>query len=358
MTTSINREALLKALALVRPALATQDFIPALTHVRFDGEYAMTYNDISAISVACGVDIKRCVPGDLLIRALGSFGGSTVALAYDEAKSTLLLSSGRSKLKLPTLAGSAFPFELPSDNAPELMLDKHIVRGIERCLISVGSDPTHPEQMGVTLEADTDGHAVLFSTDNFSISRYQTKSKVELPGDAPIILPTFFCEQIVALSRQFSEEEARLTIFPTSLLIEFGLAAAVFTKTLVDLTPVDFPKVIKRHVVSPASVELSKIPDAFDAAFQRQLLVLANEVDKTTKVETDYTGVSLFSTSAMGDADDDIEMKLTKEVQFLVDPALVVRGLKTCTKVGFYPKVMILADDDGSFLHLIAHCNV
>lgn len=356
MSSSTNREALLRILGLVRPALASQDYIPALTHVKFDGEYAIAYNDISAISVACDAPIKRCVPGDLFIRALGSFGGSTVALAYDDAKSSLLLSSGRSKLKLPTLDPKDFPFSIPTEVAPEIILTAPIMRGIERCLISVGADPTHPEQMGVTLEEGADG-AVLFSTDNFVISRFQTNADIKLPGEAPIILPTFFCEQLVTLSKAFPEESVRLTIFPTALLAELGLAAAIFTKTLVDLTPVDFPKVIKKHIVSPASVDLSKIPDAFDAAFERALLVLSNDVDKVTKVETDYSGVSLFSTSAMGDSDDDIEMKLTKEVQFLIDPALVVRALKVCTMVGFYPKVMIFGDDSGSFLHLIAHCS-
>ena len=160
--------------------LATQAYIPALTHIQFDGEYATTYNDISAISVRAKVDVEACLPGDLLIRALNSFGAENIAFQQGPKDDSLVISSGRSKLKLPVLPLSAFPYEAPdTKKASEIVLDHSILKGIERCLLSVGNDPTHPAQMGVTLDADDKGNAVLFSTDNFTISRYQTKSKIE-----------------------------------------------------------------------------------------------------------------------------------------------------------------------------------
>lgn len=360
MSTSINRESLLKVLALLRPALSTQDYIPALTHVHFDGEYATAYNDISAISIVSNAPINRCVPGDLFIRALGALSGATVALAYDEAKSTLLLSSGRSKLKLPTLGPKEFPYEAPYGKGDEIAVTKEMLRGIERCLLSVGADPTHPAQMGVTLDTDDAGHAVLFSTDHFTISRYQTKSPIELVGDVPVILPTFFCEQLVSLHKAFPDEKITLSVLSGALLAEFELAAMLFTKSPIDIEPLNFVKVISKYIDKPnAPPGLMKIPDAFDGAFGRALLVLANETDKTTKVSPSPEGrLLLSSTSSMGDADDEIELTAaTTLTEFLVDPALVVRASKTCSKMAFYKKTMLLADDDATFLHLIAHCS-
>jgi len=146
--TSTNREALVKAAAAVRPALATQAFIPALQHILFDGNFATAYNDIAAISVRCKADVERLLPGELLIKALGAFGAEQII--FQEGKDgALVLSSGRSKLTLPTLAPEAFPLVWPkAADGDEIELDHSILKGIERCLISVGNDPTHPAMMG------------------------------------------------------------------------------------------------------------------------------------------------------------------------------------------------------------------
>lgn len=356
---SINRAELLRIAGLVRPALATQDYIPALTHIKFDKGYATAYNDISSIAIRAELNLNRCVPGDLLIRALGSFGGENVAIAFDDKTSALLLSSGRSKLKLPTMNIKDYPFDIPPEEAPSIVLTPEIIKGVERCLISVGNDPTHPAQMGVTLEVDALGKAILYSTDNFTISSFRTSTAISLPGDSPIILPTFFCEQLVSLSKAFPKEITTLYLFPGAICVDFGTEAILFNKTVLDLEPMDFQNILKKHC-NPAKVanDLQTIPDAFDAAFNRALLVLSNELDKSTQVKINSNGITLSSSSNLGDSFDEIEFKANgADKEFLIDPSLVIRASKCCSKLSFYPKVMLLSDDSGSFLHLIAHCS-
>ncbi len=358
MITNTNRADLLKIAGLVRPALATADYIPALTHILFDGEYATAYNDISAIVVRAKIGLNRCIPGDLLIRALSSFGGETVAMAFDAKTNALLVTSGRSKIKLPTLAPADFPFEVPTDTAPELDLTPPIIKGIERCLLSAGSDPTHPAQMGVTLEAD-DGKAVLYSTDNVTISRARTESWVELPAGSPVILPTFFCEQLISLAKAFPKAKPILVLLPGGLLVDYvdevGSVASLFSKTVVDLTPIDFPTIVGRFVdPAKAGKAMVKIPDALDSAFGRALLVLSQEPAKTTTVTVEGKMLTLESDSAMGQSDDEIAFD-HPDVTAKVDPALVVRGLKACSKMSITKKVLVLGDDAGDFLHLISY---
>ena len=359
---STNREALVKVTNLVRPALATQAYIPALTHIRFDGDYATAYNDISAISVRAKVDVEACLPGDLLIRALNSFGAENIAFQQGAKEDSLVISSGRSKLKLPVLPLDAFPYEEPdTKKASEVVLDHSILKGIERCLLSVGNDPTHPAQMGVTLDVDEKGNAVLFSTDNFTISRYQTKSKIELPGDSPVILPTFFCQQLVTLSKTFNEDEIVLLLVPGALMVEFGKAAKLFNKTLVDLEPLDFPRIFDKHCSLKSIKERAfNIPDAWDAAFNRALLVLSGEVDKATKVTVSDDTIKLHSTSSMGDSDDsmahDGDAADAPQDAFYLDPSLVVRASKVCGRMAWNEKALSLVDTEHQFVHLIAYC--
>lgn len=359
---STNREALVKIAVLVRPALSTQNYIPALTHIRFDGVYASAYNDVSGIMVKSPVDIQVCLPGELLIKTLNSFGAENISL-QEASDKAVVLSSGRSKIKMPTLEVSAFPLTLPeTKKAAEVVLDASILKGIDRCLLSVGNDPTHPAQMGVTLDADDKGNALLFSTDNFSISRYQTKSKIELPGDSPVILPTFFCQQLVALSKAFPDEEVVLYLVPGALLVEFGRVGKLFNKTLVDLEPLDFPRIFDKHCkMAGLKDRLATIPDSWEASFNRAMLVLGGEVDKVTRVTVAEESIKVHSSSSMGDSDDtmgyDGDHRLAPQEPFYLDPALVLRASKSCGLMTFNDKALALADSEAQFTHLIAYCS-
>lgn len=355
MSTTIQREALAKIANIVRPALSTLPYIPAYQHILFDGKQALAYNDISAIAVAAEFDIERCLPGEMLIKALGSFAGAEVLLQEDPKSESLLLSSGRSsKLKLPTLPHSSFKFRMPAAGRDGLALTDDIIAGIGKCLISVGNNQKHPATLGVTMDEEG-GCAVLYSIDNATISRCATKSKVKLPGGAPVILPTFFCEQMTLLAKAFPKDDIDLHfIGADGLLVTFGKSASLFTKTISDLSPLDFPSIIKKNL-DLAGVKLEAIPDAFDAAFGRAMLVLANEMDKTATIKPTRQGFSLHAESAYGVADDDIAFKGEVPDSFSIDPTYVLRAAKVCTHLACTPRVLVMGSGDSSFLHMIAH---
>lgn len=362
--TTAKRDALLSSMTLVRPALATQSFIPAWTHILLADGFATTYNDTMSIQVRAPLDGLEsvCVPGEMFIRALGSFNAETVLLQEHGDAQALLLTSGRSKLKVPVLPAADFKLPNLKGTPAEVALTDDILVGIKQCLFSVGADPTHPAQMGVTLGVLGDGSrgaAVLYSTDNTAISRYCTTSKIELPGGAPIILPTHFCEQLLVLAKAFPEDDLDLLVYPGAVKVQVGKKASLLTKMMVDLEPLDFESIISKYLdVAEVKKHLSVLPPAFDAAFNRALLVLASETDKATKITPERDGsVSLFSKTALGEAEDDFTLdKKADGKPFHVDPSLVLRAAKTCGSVAFYPRVLVLASDDAKFIHLIAHC--
>jgi DNA polymerase III sliding clamp (beta) subunit (PCNA family) len=210
--------------------------------------------------------------------------------------------------------------------------------------------------MGVTLDAE-EGKAVLYSTDNFTISRFETGDKLKLPGDAPVILPTFFCNQLLALARAFPKDDIDLVLIPGVLLAEFGKAATLMTKTLVDLEPLDFGRIIEKHCkLQAVAKNEGEIPAAFDAAISRASLVLSAEVDKAMRIKSlDSKSIHLHAESQQGVSDDEMQFAGSEADSFLVDPLLVARGLKGCTHMCIsFPTVMVLRDE--SFTHVIAHC--
>lgn len=353
----VKRAELLWATNLVRPALAAQDYIPSLTHICFDGETAIAYNDITAILVRSPIEIEGCLPGDLLIKALNSMNAAEV-MVQEDGVGKVLLSSGRSKLKIPTLPITDFPFEVPPASGDPIKITADILKGIELCLVAVGNDPTHPAQMGVTMEAGKTG-ALLYSTDNFTVSRYQTVSKVVLPADVPVILPTFFCQQLVSIAKAYPDEAVELDVHAGSLVASFGDQAQLFTKQLLDLEPMDFASILKKYKVDAnLTNSLVPIPDDFEAAFSRALLVLDKELDKTTKISIGAKRMKLLSTSPAGESSDSFAFDVPGEQEpFYVDPVIVSRASKACSKIAALDRVLVMTNKEASFLHMIAHCS-
>lgn len=369
MTTLLKRIQLLQALTLVRPALAPQPYIPALTHVRMSTAPACVtaYNDILSISVSTDSPWNLCLPGDLFIKALNSLTSDTVKVQVSEGEQSVVLTSGRAKLKLPALPVSDFHFTAPSlHKSDSVPLSADLLLGLSRCLLNVGNDPTHPEQMGVTLDRMEDGTGVLYSTDNFTLSRYVT-TELEQPAGmewGAIILPTLFCQQLVNLNKAFPDQDVALFVLPGMLLAKIGESATVSTKTLVTHEPLEFAAKLEKHgKVKRLKSRVVPIPTAWEGAFERAMLVLSTDLEKVTKVDINSEALRLHSTSPMGDSDDAMAVsdgwhpEGAPSESFYLDPSLVLRTSKVCTHMAFTETAIVLTDQNCKFVHVIAYCS-
>jgi len=351
----INREHLLQSLNLAKAAVAGQAYVPALTHFAFDGWGVLAYNDVSAIGIHAPIDMPVCLPAEMLIKTLNSMTAESI-LITETGEDAVVVAAGRSKVKIPFLPLNSFPFEFPPVCYDDgFIVTADMLKGIEKCLVGVGTDPTRPAQMGVTLEA-TEFGCVLYSTDNFTISRYKSKSHIKLPGNVPIILPAFFCNQMLALAKAFMDEEIAVGLPKGAICANFGGQAMLFTKLLVDLEPLDFARLFSKYLQGAGTDDAAEIPNGFESALDRALLILSTEMDKATNISVAGGKMRLFSSSGQGEATDLLAFEHPDTDSFLADPALVSRASKTCRKMKLLEKVMLLTD--GQFLHLIAHCSV
>lgn len=339
---------LLRICSLVRPALATADYIPALTHIQFRDGDVTTYNDVNAIQVRADVGFNSCVPGELLIKALSSFKGENVVFSLGEK---LQVASGRSKINMPVLIAGKFPFDAPNQCDAEVTLTPDIIGAIKECLVAVGTDPKMPARMGVTLEASTGGKATLYSTDGVTICRASTDSPMRLPGDAPIILPTFFCEQVVALRKAYPDKPVTLELHPGALLAAFGDEALAYSKTMIDVEPIDFEAVLNRFL--PANLKSQAVPDGMDSAVSRAILVQSGNDNMRTTFRKEGGNLTM-SSSGFSEAVDELECKAEFD-DFTVDPSLLARGLKGCSHIAFAKLVTVLTHQDHSFIYVLAH---
>jgi hypothetical protein len=288
-----------------------------------------------------------------MIKALTSLGGAEVVLAL--SGESLVMSCGRSKVKLPTLPIDSFPFDMPEFEGKGIQLNSQILQGIANCLPGSGNDPTHPAQMGVTM-APIMGKIGLYSTDNFTVSRYLAKSPIKIPGEVPIILPTFFCQQLLSLAKAYPDQTIRLDAKADYLLAQIGEHVSLYSKIAVQVEPLDFERVISKHLGSEEELEdeLQSIPTGFDAAVDRSLLVVGSEVDKAATCIVGKGKLKLDTTSATAEASDSFGYKSALELSVRIDPTFVSRSLKLGTHLAVLDKSMVITDG-GNFLHLISY---
>lgn len=356
--TTIRRDTLQRNLTLARAALANQPYIPALTHFCVADGGVTAYNDIAAIFVQFPHDLNCCLPGDLLLRTLTTLpAGGEVMLRPGKDGDALQITSGRTNLKLPTLARLDFPLDWGRDLGraeATLELDNEMLTGIKRCLLAVGSNPNFPEQMGVTLDS-VGGKARLYSTDDNTISQYTTASPVSLPAGAPIFLPTFFCEQVVAIADAFPDDALDLSLHPGAVVLTVaGDKARLMQKMDTAVQTPDFTTQVSKHTAGNATPH--DIPVGWEAALQRALLVLGASTTKVTRVSPTKEGLQLLTASQMGEADDSLTWagKPPREDVWL-DPAFVVRGSKFTSRMAFGGRALQLVSSDGKFMHVIGY---
>jgi DNA polymerase III sliding clamp (beta) subunit (PCNA family) len=364
MSNQINRVELLKKLTMAKPAVSAQAYIPILSHFMFDGDSVTAYNDINAITVLCDTGIHGCLPAELLIKTLSSFSSDAVLFVQDTGQ--VIVSAGRSKIKLPTLPAADFPYspnkwQHGASNKKEdkcigsFKMTDVMLKGLKKCLIGVGTDTAHPATMGVTLDPMySKTQAAFYSTDNTTLSRFLFNTAMEIPGDMHVIMPTFFCNQILSLVK--GTEAVEIEIYAGSLVAIFADGTLLFTKTIADLEPMDFPKVIDKYMDTDSGKTLD-IPDVFDQSIERALLIQSAEPNKTTLVTVENKKLVLESVSKYGESRDEMSYA-GDDVQFKIDSAKVKRVTPVTTKMSLLPKVLVLSDDNQEFIHLIAHCSM
>lgn len=346
----MKRQNLLEALDLVKPALSGQDFIPILSHFVFDGESVYAYDDVLAIDTECDFPLHGAVKGNLLLGLLNKSLSPEVKVEVEEDQARFKL--GKSKINLPILPESSSILEIPDEafELPSIELSEDDINGLEKCLISVGEDMTHPQQMGITVRITSDT-LVFFSTNNMTISTYQRDGKFddEVLTEG-VILPGRFCEQMVRIAKK-EQESVQLSI-GTGYALAFVSKHMIFSKLINELTPLDFDAAIKSHL-KDASEEKIPVPMQLSMALERALLVLADAPDKVTKVNLANGKLSLLSESGPSSVEDSMAINDKKEMETKIPTQLLLRALVYCNKMEFLRSCLLLEGDD--FTHLVAY---
>lgn len=379
----MDRKSFVEALALVEPALANNDLIPALTHFWFTGDAVMGYNDVISVSVPCKTPFRGSVKGDILYRFISKCTGSTVEFSeitpgksskkkkkestpdvdsLDDAPN-LMVKCGRSSLKVRLFPEDTFLFTIP-DYEDWAVIDvepKVLAAALDVCLQSLGNHISEPERNGITILPQEKRVLHLYATDSVTLSHaaVTNQSRSELPDR--FVLSFAFCDAARALLAKGKQKAYQLHLDSDHAVMVFDGDIKLFGRLIEDIHPLDFEKVFDRHLPKRDTNLMIPIPQRLPIVLERSYVAVAKAMtpDTTFKVFEDGKGMSLriVARSEYGEVRDRVRLDGGDghpEVEVRVDLARVRKcGFEVFDAIRITPACVVLSKG-GDMYHLIS----
>ena len=339
MKFTIDRDALLKALTHVQSVVERRNTIPILSNIllRADDntvELSATDMDIAVIEKV-SADVSQ--QGATTVAAHTLFdivrkleGGSQIELGGGSEEGQMAMRSGRSTLKLATLASEDFPAMTDDDMPHSFVLGATDLRSlIDRTRFAISTEETRYYLNGIYFhKADADGIAVLrvVATDGHRLARVEMPLPNGADGMPGIIVPRKAVNELRKLIDEI-EEEVEVSLSDTKIRFAFG--NVVLTSKLIDGTFPDYDRVIPDGNDKTLEVDC----DDFAAAVDR-VATISTEKSRAIKLTVEPGNIILSASSPeSGTASEEIEVDYAQKsieigfnARYLLDIAQQIEG--------------------------------
>lgn len=343
-----DRVAMLAALNLVKPALATKDLVEELAHVWFDGETLTAYNDADlGIQAPFTSPFRGGIRGALLLGLLSNSRAKDVIFEPEE-EGFVLLKAARAKARLTVLDPGRAVYELPADSSSVFKFGEDFTDALQSVLLSVGNDTSIPEKMGVTVIIE-DGFIEMYTTDSKTIASAEVaipaKAVKVLKGGSRYILPTAFCEQLLRLCGSGGFLDLQKDI--VTARNDDGVFIWARQVEISD-KPFNFVGSISRHTKFPKDAKF-EIPSRLSLALDRSLTMLDGLPDEPARIAVSAGKLRLETTAeGRGELKDSVDIPDTvPDVTFRIAPALIKRALGLATHAQMSDKVIYMTNAQG-----------
>lgn len=335
----MNRQKLLGALKVCRPALASNDLIPVLSHFCFDGGVVFAYNDITCISAELAdCDLECAVPGEILYKVLDSFSSKEVTLELGKKELVVRDKGKRSKVTLPFITRHSYLYSGPDDSdiREEYDVNEHFIEPLDYCLGSVPDNPLLPYQMGITLTNTgsmyaSDGNTISYGDMPFEISE-------------SVLLPTMFCKQLIS----YFSEGTILGLGKGFALARFENGTEVFTKLPFDAQPERFQRVIEKHIPSGDEIPYVEIPKTLEPCLERCMAILGGDLEKIIQINITEKGFEVYAESRYGTISDSFKARIDEAYEGQYDVEVLRKAIQTSDSIAFLEDIAIVASDEGT----------
>lgn len=258
MKFSIERGALLKAVAQAQSVVERRNTIPILANVLIEAsgdtvQFRATDLDIEVVDKApasverAGATTVSAVTLNEIVRKLPD--GSLVTLTADSAAGRLTIDAGRSNFSLATLPKEDFPVMASSDYAANFTCKAPVLRRLfDKSKFAISTEETRYYLNGVYMHiADSDGGKVLrcVATDGHRLARIDAEMPDGAANMAGVIVPR---KTVGEMRKLLDDDDMDVAVSVSETKVRFATADITLTSKVIDGTFPDYTRVITQEI--------------------------------------------------------------------------------------------------------------
>ena len=321
MKLTVERAALLRALAHVQSVVERRNTIPILSNALLEarsGALRITATDMD-LAVVEKVPAEVSQDGATTVAAHTLYDivrklpeGAQIEIGSGREEGRLDLRSGRSRLSLAALPSEDFPVTTDGDTPHNFAVTAGELRTlIDRTQFAVSTEETRYYLNGIYLHAakaeDSDGEVLrAVATDGHRLARVDVPLPKGASGMPGVIVPR---KTVGELRKLVEEGDAEIAVSLSETKIRFALDSVVLTSKLIDGTFPDYKRVIPSNNDKALEVECDAFAKAVDL-----VSTISTEKSRAVKLSLGKGSLVLSASSPeAGSASEELEVGYSAE---------------------------------------------
>lgn len=292
MKLTIERAALLKALAHVQSVVERRNTIPILSNVLITAQkgrlsLAATDMDLAIteqVDASVGKAGSTTAPAHTLYEIVRKLpDGAQVELEVATDGNSLVIRAGRSRFTLQCLPPADFPAMAEGDLPHRFQLPATDLKGIiDRTRFAISNEETRYYLNGIYFHAATAGGTAVLrgvATDGHRLARVEVplpKGASEIPG---VIVPR---KTVNELRKLLDDDEATIAVSVSETKVRFATPVITLTSKVIDGTFPDYTRVIPQNNTRRLEVDASEFAKAVD-----RVATVSSERSRAVKLALD-----------------------------------------------------------------------
>ena len=292
MKFSIERAALLKAVAQAQSVVERRNTIPILANVLIEAEgdtarFRATDLDIEVVDLApakvdrAGATTVSAVTLNEIVRKLPD--GALVTLSDNAQTGRLTIEAGRSTFALATLPREDFPVMATSDYASNFSAPAPVLRRLfDKSKFAISTEETRYYLNGVYMHvSDADGAKVLrcVATDGHRLARIDAPLPMGAEGMPGVIVPR---KTVGEMRKLLDDDNALIAVSVSDTKIRFATPTITLTSKVIDGTFPDYTRVIPQGNTKRLEVDAAEFAKAVD-----RVATVSSERSRAVKLTID-----------------------------------------------------------------------
>jgi DNA polymerase-3 subunit beta len=274
MKLSIERSALLRAVAQAQSVVERRNTIPILANVLIEAEgdtvsFRATDLDIEVVDKApakvdrAGAATVSAVTFHEIVRKLPD--GALVVLSDDAASGRMIVEAGRSHFSLATLPKEDFPVMASTEYTANFSAPAPVLRRLfDKSKFAISTEETRYYLNGVYLHvADREGRQVLrcVATDGHRLARIDADLPPGAENVPGVIVPR---KTVGELRKLLEDDETQIAVSVSETKIRFATSEITLTSKVIDGTFPDYTRVIPVGNTRKLEVDAAEFAQAVD----------------------------------------------------------------------------------------------